>query len=102
MGEHDFRVFVIDDDEVVREMLAALLEDDCRVSTFVSAEDYLERAAQGSPDMFLLDVVMPGMNGYELCRRLKDDFDTQDISVTFISALGPPRPPPKVTANSSE
>lgn len=86
MGEHDFRVFVIDDDEVVREMLAALLEDDCRVSTFVSAEDYLERAAQGSPDMFLLDVVMPGMNGYELCRRLKDDFDTQDIPVTFISA----------------
>ena len=86
MGEHEFRVFVIDDDEVVREMLAALLEDDCQVSTFASAEDYLERAAQGSPDMFLLDVVMPGMNGYDLCRRLKDDFDTQDIPVTFISA----------------
>lgn len=36
--------------------------------------------------MFLLDVTMPGMNGFDLCRRLKDDFDTQDIPVTFVSA----------------
>lgn len=86
MGEQGFRVFVIDDDEVVREMLAALLEDGCKVTTFSSAEDYLARAAEGSPDMFLLDVTMPGMNGFDLCRRLKDDFDTQDIPVTFVSA----------------
>lgn len=86
MGEQGFRVFVIDDDEVVREMLAVLLEDACKVTTFSSAEDYLARAAEGSPDMFLLDVTMPGMNGFDLCRRLKDDFDTQDIPVTFVSA----------------
>ncbi len=86
MGDEGFRVFVIDDDEVVREMLAALLEDEGRVTTFASAEDYLARAGEGIPDMFLLDVIMPGMNGHDLCRRLKDDFDTQDIPVTFISA----------------
>ena len=86
MADQGFRVFVIDDDEVVREMLAVLLEDACKVTTFSSAEDYLARAAEGSPDMFLLDVTMPGMNGFDLCRRLKDDFDTQDIPVTFVSA----------------
>jgi len=86
LADQGFRVFVIDDDEVVREMLAVLLEDACKVTTFSSAEDYLARAAEGSPDMFLLDVTMPGMNGFDLCRRLKDDFDTQDIPVTFVSA----------------
>lgn len=79
-------VFVVDDDIVVLEVLAGVLDSECQVETFISGEDCLARLNDARPDMFLLDVSMPGMDGYTLCRRLKDDWDTQDIPVIFISA----------------
>lgn len=85
MGEV-FRVFVVDDDPVILAMLEAMLADDCQVETFPSAVACLARLDALQPDLFILDVTMPEMDGYELCRRLKDDFMTQDIPVTFISA----------------
>lgn len=81
-----FRVFVVDDDPVILAMVEAMLADDCQVETFPSAPACLARLASDQPDLFVLDVTMPEMDGYELCRRLKDDFMTQDIPVTFISA----------------
>lgn len=85
MGD-GFRVFVVDDDPVILTMLEAMLADDCQVETFPSAAACLARLDALQPDLFILDVTMPEMDGYELCRRLKDDFMTQDIPVTFISA----------------
>ena len=81
-----FRVFVVDDDPVILAMLDAMLADDCQVETFPTAATCLARLDALQPDMFILDVTMPEMDGYQLCRRLKDDFLTQDIPVTFISA----------------
>jgi putative two-component system response regulator len=47
----------------------------------------LETAERERPDLILLDVVMPGIDGYEVCRRLKDNHETQNIPVIFITAL---------------
>lgn len=80
------RVFVVDDDSIVLDVLAGTLEGICELETFVSAEACLKRLEDVKPDLFLLDVSMPVMDGYALCRRLKDDWDTQDIPVVFVSA----------------
>mgnify|MGYP001263513377 CR=1 FL=1 len=84
MGE--FRVFVVDDDATSRLLLAGLLEDDCAVEVFPSGATCLDRVRSVRPDMFLLDVKMPAMDGHELCRRLKAGSETQAIPVTFVSA----------------
>jgi CheY-like chemotaxis protein len=80
------RVFVVDDDQLILDVLAGTLADVCDLETFVSAEACLSRLADAKPDLFLLDVSMPVMDGYALCRQLKADWETQDIPVVFVSA----------------
>ena len=84
--ENGLHVFVVDDDESVLDILSALLGEVCQVEVFRSAGDCLARLGEVRPDIFLVDVKMPAMDGYAFCRRLKDDWDTQDIPVFFISA----------------
>ena len=82
----EFRVFVVDDDLIILELLHEILAEDCVMESFISAEKCLSRLAEVKPQMFLVDVTMPDMDGYALCRRLKDDWDTEDIPVVFMSA----------------
>lgn len=80
-----FTVFVIDDDPFVRDILRTILEPDCIVEDFDSVEACVPRLETAKPDMFLLDVRMPGMDGYTFCRQLKDDDAFAGIPVTFVS-----------------
>ena len=80
-----FKVFAVDDDPVVIDIIRAILEPDCQIETFFSAEDCLARLATDKPDLFLLDVLLPGMDGYTLCRRIKDDPVLRHAPVTFVS-----------------
>jgi CheY-like chemotaxis protein len=83
-----FRVFAVDDDPATLELTAAILEDTgCVVEGFTSAAACLARIPAQRPDMFLLDVRMAGMDGYELCRALKSSAETADNPVTFVSGL---------------
>lgn len=84
--EKTFNVFVVDDDPVMRTLLEGLLADECNVESFASGRECLARVDGVQPDLFLLDVTMPEMDGYALSRRLKEDFLTQDIPITFVSA----------------
>lgn len=84
--ENNLRVFVVDDDAIILDVLRATLAAECELDTFASAEACLGALVDVKPDLFLLDVSMPVMDGYALCRQLKDDWDTQDIPVVFISA----------------
>lgn len=81
-------VLVVDDNQQNLELLQAYLEDiDC---TTVPAKDglhALDIAAKQSPDLILLDVMMPKMSGFEVCRRLKNDPKTADIPVIMVTAL---------------
>ncbi len=84
--ENNLRVFVVDDDEIILDVLRTTLDGECQLHTFSSGENCLSALADGKPDLFLIDVAMPVMDGYALCRHLKDDWDTQDIPVVFVSA----------------
>jgi signal transduction histidine kinase len=53
----------------------------------VDGEGALTAAKAGQPDLILLDIMMPGMDGYETCKRLKEDINTREIPIIFISAL---------------
>ena len=81
-----FTVFVVDDDPLVLEVVCSILEDDCLVRAFASAEECLTALAVDQPDFFLLDIHLPGIDGYTLCRRIKDDNTLRRVPVTFLSS----------------
>ncbi|MYM67139.1 diguanylate cyclase [Pseudoduganella sp. FT55W] len=84
------KVLVADDDIVNRQVLSDLLKPEHTVLLAKNGEQALERAARHLPDLILLDVVMPDMDGYEVLRRLRADAQTAHITVIFISGLGRP------------
>lgn len=86
------RVMVVDDSPASLELLGFALRQEHEVMVAHSAETAMVLMEQeGLPEVFLLDVVMPGMDGYELCRRLKADAGTADIPVIFLTARGDPQ-----------
>jgi CheY-like chemotaxis protein len=78
-------VLVVDDASSNIRILHNLLRDQHRVVFATTGEDALEQAVRFIPDLIVLDIVMPGMDGYEVCRRLKLDAVTADIPVIFIT-----------------
>lgn len=81
-----YNVFVIDDDEMIQDVMRSILEPDSKVTCFGSAESCAAELEHTRPDLFLLDIGLPGMNGYEFCRKLKDDPAFREIPLTFISS----------------
>ena len=80
-----FKVFAVDDDPVVLDIVHAILEPDCQLQTFASAEDCLVVLESEKPDLFYLDVNLPGMDGYAFCRHIKNDPALRNTPVTFVS-----------------
>ena len=80
-----FKIFAVDDDPMIREVMCAILEQDYQVITFTSAEDCQLRLASEKPDLFLLDITLPGLDGYEFCRKIKDNPALRDIPAIFVS-----------------
>jgi len=81
------RVLVVDDVLANRELLAQELEDeDFVVETAASGQECLDKALSWKPDVILLDIQMPEMDGIECCKRLKAAHDTKDIPVVFLTA----------------
>lgn len=83
------RVLVVDDQPANLRVLGEALRQDYDVRIATSGEKALALATEADgPDLVLLDVVMPGMNGYEVIRQLKDDPATRSIPVIFVTSLG--------------
>ncbi|MCG2585260.1 two-component system response regulator [Massilia sp. TS11] len=81
-------ILVVDDTPDNIDLLCAVLENDYRTKVAVNGERALKIAAgEVKPDLILLDVMMPGMSGYEVCQRLKADAATRDIPVIFVTAM---------------
>lgn len=91
MGPGRETVLVVDDFKTNVEYLRDFLELEYRVLGAYSGEEALAMARAERPDIILLDVMMPGMDGYEVCRRIKADPRTEGIPVIFITALGDER-----------
>lgn len=81
-------VLVVDDDAMNREVMEAFLSlDDYRVLLAHNAEQALQLIAQTPPHLIIMDVRMPDMDGFELCRRLKDDPATRPIPILLVTGL---------------
>jgi diguanylate cyclase (GGDEF)-like protein/PAS domain S-box-containing protein len=80
-------ILIVDDVRSNQEILVSLLKNDYRVKVAGNGQRALEIAAcMPHPDLILLDVQMPEMDGYEVCRRLRQNPKTRDISVIFVTA----------------
>jgi len=84
------RVLMIDDSTAERDLYALMLERDVRVLTAARGAEGLSLAAAERPDVIVLDVMMPEMNGWEVCRRLKANPTTAAIPVIMLTAQDEP------------
>ena len=79
-------VLVVDDTPANIHVMKGILQGGYKIKAATSGEKALQIAAKASPpDLILLDVMMPEMDGYEVCRRLKAEPSTADIPVVFIT-----------------
>ncbi|WP_231353382.1 response regulator [Pseudomonas tussilaginis] len=79
-------VLVVDDEPSSLQVINELLREHYQVRVAASGEHALQIIDQTIPDLILLDIVMPGLNGHEVCRRLKGNSKTCDVPVLFLSA----------------
>jgi CheY-like chemotaxis protein len=81
-------VLIVDDNPQNVELMHAFLEElPVKLVTAVDGVDALEKVAQHNPDLVLLDIMMPRMSGFQVCRKLKTDEKTKDIQVLMVTAL---------------
>jgi len=85
-------VLLVDDNAQNLELLEAYLEDltDVRVVTATNGLEAMTKVAEETPDLILLDIMMPKMSGFEVCKRIKSDPKTRDIVVVMVTALNEP------------
>lgn len=85
------KVLIADDNPTNVELLEAYLAGmDCRIAVAVDGRDTLAKVAEFQPDLILLDIMMPRISGFEVCKRLQADPATRDIAVLMITALDQP------------
>ncbi len=80
-------ILLVDDEPVNLRVLRQLLVDDYQLIFAKNGEEALRLANEQAPDLILLDVMMPGMTGFDVCRKLKTTVATQHIPVIFVTAL---------------
>ncbi len=83
------KVLLADDEEDILMLVSATLGGDDRYSLILArdGEEALTRAREEHPDLIFLDVMMPKMDGFEVCEQLKSDDGTKDIRVVMLTAL---------------
>ncbi len=82
------RILVIDDEEKnIKLIKGMLMRENYNINGCLSGEEALESLQNDKPDLILLDILMPGINGFELCRMLKQDVSTRIIPIVMVTAL---------------
>jgi two-component system, OmpR family, alkaline phosphatase synthesis response regulator PhoP len=82
------RILIADDNATNVELLEAYLSNhDCEIAIAVDGRDTLEKVAAFQPDLILLDIMMPKLSGFEVCKQLKDDPATKGIMILMVTAL---------------
>ncbi len=83
------KILIADDNENIREAITYLLEDEgYQLKLAKDGNETLKKAKEFHPDILFLDIMMPEMNGYDVCRTLKSDPDLKDIYVIMLTAKG--------------
>ena len=83
----DCRLLLVDDAKPNLDILVEGLKGEHKLSLALSGEMALEVAARTPPDLVLLDIVMPGLDGYEVCRRMRQMPETAEVPIIFLSSL---------------
>jgi len=83
----DCRVLLVDDAKSNLDILVEGLKSDHKLSLALNGESALQVASRTPPDLVLLDIVMPGLDGYEVCRRLREMPETAEVPIMFLSSL---------------
>ncbi len=86
-NQSDCRVLLVDDAKANLDNLVEGLKADHKLSLALNGEAALQIAARTPPDLVLLDIVMPGLDGYEVCRRLRQMPETAEVPIMFLSSL---------------
>ncbi len=83
------KILIVDDNAQNLELLEAYLEElpDASIAHAYNGMEALEKVAADRPDLILLDIMMPKMSGFEVCKKLKGDPATQDIPIIMVTAL---------------
>ncbi len=87
--EEKKKILVVDDDRIIVETIVQALEEDEYGYEMISASDGFEAGLQVShfrPDLLILDIMMPDINGYEVCKKIKSNPETCDIKIIVLSA----------------
>ncbi|MBA3071389.1 MAG: response regulator, partial [Nitrospirae bacterium] len=88
IAEEKASILIVDDLETHLELMEAIFEKEgCNVVTAHNADEALQLLEKSSSDMAILDVMMPGMNGYELCKRLKEKSGARFFPVILVTSL---------------
>jgi sigma-B regulation protein RsbU (phosphoserine phosphatase) len=83
----DSRILIVDDVKANVDVLVHALRDEYKLAVALDGESALRSAEKAAPDLVLLDIMMPGIDGYEVCRRLRASESTRGVPVMFLSAL---------------
>ncbi len=82
------KVLIADDNLTNVELLEAYLSDaDCRIAVATDGRETLDKVAEFQPDLILLDIMMPKLSGFEVCRKVKQDPATKQIMILMVTAL---------------
>jgi putative two-component system response regulator len=80
-------ILIVDDTEANIDILVDALSSDYEISVAMDGQSALDDVKENIPDLILLDIMMPGMDGYEVCRQLKKDPETHHIPIVFLTAM---------------
>ena len=82
-------ILIVEDDKFLRELIARkLTKEGFKIEEAIDGEDGLEKAQKLKPDLILLDLILPGMNGFEVLSQIKNDPQLAQIPVVILSNLG--------------
>lgn len=85
------RVFIVDDEQGVTELVKEVVSGaGYDVEAYLDGESMIKSLGKGAPDLILLDVKLPGMDGYKVCRMLKGNPHLADLKICFVSAKTTP------------
>jgi two-component system alkaline phosphatase synthesis response regulator PhoP len=83
------KILVVDDEENIRELVRYnLAREGYQVTTVASGEEALKQVGEGPPDLIVLDLMLPGMDGFDVCRQLKNDNRLAHIPIVMLTVKG--------------
>lgn len=83
------KILIVEDDKFLRELLSRKLQEEkMDIVQAIDGEEGLKKAEEELPDLILLDLILPGINGFEVLKKLKENPKTANISVIVLSNLG--------------